>query len=455
MVMCWAPDCKHYSERETCKFFKFPKDPKLRNKWMKLVRRDIEAGPYARLCSCHFKDGEKENLPTLFIHNVNKRFTFSSPEKKKRSIAICTASSQTVAQDVESVERVSPAHFQEDNQAADNVGTSTSTVLLETENFFLQKRITQLENESSSGAFSFKVIEKDDNLCKLFTGIPTVSIFLATFELLEDIPLNYYSGWNVEEIPKIDQFLMCLMKLRQNYPRSDLAHRFGVSQATATNIIMTWIHILHAVLFKQLNSHIPSRKKNQTCLPTAFNMFTNCRIVLDCTEIAMTVPRESMSTQKATYSSYKHTNTWKALIGVAPNWVVTYVSTLYPGASSDKKIVQECGILENLEAGDLILADKGFLIRDLLPDGVNVNIPPFLVTAQFTPTQVEQTESIAKARIHVERAIQRMKTYKILNFIPSSLFEQAGVIVQVIGALTNLQRPLIDEVKSDSFSEGE
>ena len=32
--------------------------------------------------------------------------------------------------------------------------------------------------------------------------------------------------------------------------------------------------------------------------------------------------------------------------------------------------------------------------------------------------QVLQTREIARARIHVERAIQRMKTFKILDMIP-------------------------------------
>lgn len=47
-------------------------------------RRDIEPGPGAFLCSCHFPEGKKENLPKFFVHNEQKRFTFLSPERKKR-----------------------------------------------------------------------------------------------------------------------------------------------------------------------------------------------------------------------------------------------------------------------------------------------------------------------------------------------------------------------------------
>ena len=39
MVQCFAPDCNHQSERETCKFFRFPKDPSELNWWKKLLRQ--------------------------------------------------------------------------------------------------------------------------------------------------------------------------------------------------------------------------------------------------------------------------------------------------------------------------------------------------------------------------------------------------------------------------------
>ena len=54
------------------------------------------------------------------------------------------------------------------------------------------------------------------------------------------------------------------------------------------------------------------------------------------------------------------------------------MSDLYAGRSSDKQITKDCGILDLLEEGDSIIADKGFEIADDLPKGVTLNIPPFL-----------------------------------------------------------------------------
>ena len=57
--------------------------------------------------------------------------------------------------------------------------------------------------------------------------------------------------------------------------QEDLAIRFNCSQATVTNIVMTWIYALHEVFFKQLMETIPFRQKSQVCLPGAFVNFKN------------------------------------------------------------------------------------------------------------------------------------------------------------------------------------
>ncbi|KAK9679611.1 DDE superfamily endonuclease [Popillia japonica] len=61
------------------------------------------------------------------------------------------------------------------------------------------------------------------------------------------------------------------------------------------------------------------------------------------------VPRQSRKHQRLIYSSYNHRNSFKGLVGVAPNGVVTFASSLYPGSTSDKNIVKHCGILKQLK----------------------------------------------------------------------------------------------------------
>lgn len=58
-----------------------------------------------------------------------------------------------------------------------------------------------------------------------------------------------------------------------------------------------------------------------------------------------------------------------------------------------------------------------------------------------------KTLTIARARVHVERAINRIKGYSILEFIPPKLLPYSLIIFQVCGALSNFQYPLIKEVE--------
>ncbi|CAH1965272.1 unnamed protein product [Acanthoscelides obtectus] len=139
----------------------------------------------------------------------------------------------------------------------------------------------------------------------MYTGIPTSELFIVRFELMNDIQIKYYAGWNVQLIPNVDQLLITLMKLRLNLPHEYLSIRFNCSTATVTNIIMTWIYTLDEVIFVHLMKTIPSRQINQACLPAAFTNYKNSRIILDSTEIYSTVPA-SMENQRLAYSSYKH-----------------------------------------------------------------------------------------------------------------------------------------------------
>jgi len=157
------------------------------------------------------------------------------------------------------------------------------------------------------------------------------------------------------------------MKLRHNFTHRHLGHLFGLSTSAITNITCKWIDILHALLFVGIMQTvgIPSRYKNMNSMPQSFDTFGRARITIDCTEIQCAVPCRSMTNQSATFSHYKQRNTFKGLIGVAPNGAITFVSELYSGSVSDKQIVIHGNFLQKMNPGDLILADKGFLLHDI------------------------------------------------------------------------------------------
>ena len=76
---------------------------------------------------------------------------------------------------------------------------------------------------------------------------------------------------------------------------------------------------------------------------------------------------------------FKNHNTYKSLIGISPSGGICFVSDLFGGNISDKQFIIQCGILEYLDEGDSIMADRGFNIGELLhAKGVALNIPPSL-----------------------------------------------------------------------------
>jgi hypothetical protein len=118
---------------------------------------------------------------------------------------------------------------------------------------------------------------------------------------------------------------------------------------------------------------------------------------------------------------------------------------LYTGSISDRRIVQESGYLDKIEPGDDIMADRGFVIRDSLAlCSATLNIPPFTMGRQLSGRAVTKTRRIASARIHVERAIGRLKNFKLLQgTIALKLKPVMNQVVVVCAALCNTDTALV------------
>ena len=140
--------------------------------------------------------------------------------------------------------------------------------------------------------------------------------------------------------------------------------------------------------------------------------YLGTKVVLDCTEIFFEV-QSSVRAQSGTYSPYKHHNTAKGLVCISPHGAFSFISCLYGGGMSDKAIVLHCGILDLLEPGISVMADRGFHIEDMLEARqVELNIPAFLDgKSQMSVNDEVRTRRIASARIHVERAIIESKPF--------------------------------------------
>ena len=111
----------------------------------------------------------------------------------------------------------------------------------------------------------------------------------------------------------------------------------------------------------------PDRETLRKTTPIQFRKHfgTRCAAIIDCFEVFIERP-SNIRARAETWSSYKHHNIVKFLLGITPQGVICFLSKSLGGWTSDKFITENCGFLDKILPGDLILADRSFDIQDML-----------------------------------------------------------------------------------------
>lgn len=345
------------------------------------------------------------------------------------------------------------------------------------ENESLQSKVRSLEDTNSSlesRTFCVDRFDRDQDVA-FYTGFPNINVFNAMLEYLdpgtdcenirpkekaiEDLPDDFYEEGSEQTVqyvnnkrgPKCkikprDQFFIVICRLRRGFAELHLAHLYCVGQSTISRIFVTWINFMY-LKFAPICIW-PSRRTIDETMPAIFKeKYPHTRVIIDCTEVRCEMP-SSLLLNSELFSSYKNHVILKALIGIAPSGAITFISQLYKESISDREIVTRSGFLaQDFECGDQVMADKGFQIDDLLPLGVQNNIPPFLGgDSQMSAENVVKTQQIASVRIHVERAINKIKNFHIWDkVIPLSMFGVVNQMWSVCAFLCNTHDPLISE----------
>ncbi|CAF4421098.1 unnamed protein product, partial [Rotaria magnacalcarata] len=391
-VVCLKQDTRS----ATSSFHRFLVDKNLQQLWLTILNRlDLTYVSNHRVCDSHFDSSS-------FKINKNKNMLITKNSKRLKRGAL-------------------PMNLVTSTQST----KSTCSVLTQTEldlndlsNLF--EKLSLYEQKIFRTTICIERFRDDDTNIKYFTGFRSYNMFCLVFELLqthfddhfivypmrnERLPSNSTSS-DTCIITKENQFFLFMIRLRRATEEHEIAIFFNISQSTVSRIIIAWTRFVYSVVSSI--SIWPSKTQVQQNLP--FEMKKNyptVRVIVDCTELKIEKPSNPQA-QQDTWSTYKNTNTVKALVGITPNGVVSYISSLYGGATSDRSLLNIIGagsLIELLEPGDTIMSDRGFAL-DNQHSHIKLIYPPFLQgKSQLPPSKVIETRVIARHRIHVERCM--------------------------------------------------
>lgn len=261
----------------------------------------------------------------------------------------------------------------------------------------------------SSVVIDFNYFKDNDKRTLFFTGFPNWNLLSKFFDLIKNFIPTHFNC----KLSQFQMLVLTLMKLRLNPTFTDLGYRFQIDGTTAARTF----HRCIFVLFKKLKGtkfvHWPQER--HTLIFSTPNYFRSVfkeavTIIVDCFEIFCERSADLRATAQL-YSVYKSHTTLKYLIGISMSGVIIFISKAFGGRTSDKAATLKSGILDHLQEGDLMLADKGFLIREEVnAKKALLELPCFVNRGnQLHPTELENSRKLSSLRIHVERVINILR----------------------------------------------
>lgn len=103
----------------------------------------------------------------------------------------------------------------------------------------------------------------------------------------------------------------------------------------------------------------------------------------------------------------------------------------------------QSGFLDLIGPGDIILADRGFILEAYFSNRVAKLIVPSFTKGKQLSKEVFYSKSVSNIRIHVERVIKQIKRYRILQTtLPIKFLKYVDSVIIICAALSNLTQTI-------------
>lgn len=324
-----------------------------------------------------------------------------------------------------------------------NISVNNDSIKRMTECLYLKKIIKKQKHKF----FKYSSIKNFEQKHLFYTGI-TQPVFQWLLDQVKDMKNNASNNFKFFCTVKIsleDHLFLVLMKLRLGLKNRDLAYRFGLSFSDVSKIFRTWIKSLSKFMADYL-IYWPEKPALRKNLPVCFQKnYRKAVCIIDCTEIFIERPFQ-LNARAQTWSTYKNNNTIKYLIACTPAGAVSFISDGWGGRVSDKEITIKSGILDYIEHGDQVLADRGFTVaEEVATQGGILEFPSFTKGKnQLSADETDFSRKVSNVRIHIERVIGRLRNWTILNTtIPISQANLTDDVMVTIAGLVNLSPKIV------------
>ena len=447
----------------------FPtKDVNLREEWIwRINRKNWQPNYNTRICSLHFVDVDLVNRKISPAHpypTLNMGYSLSRARAKQKRKAPATRQNLPPSKRKyqKKLAKVPPSDCQ-DVEVPSHSNSCGKCNMYEEQIKKLQQEVhywKKLYHTKEQKPFSLKIL-KDNAKVKMYTGLPSKDIFHGLFGSFGD-KVNKICRWqgpgktvypkespqkkkkNVVYLTAKEEYFIALFRIKTMLKADIVGDLFGISRTTVSRICFTWWKFMARELGPLLEN--PSDESHRYLLPKSFKtpQYNNVQHIIDCTEVFTETPKNK-KIQATLWSNYKHHHTAKFLVSIAPNGLINFASRGYGGRASDRQIVEHSGFLNEIQAGEKVMADKGFNISDLLVlKHAEIVIPPGRRGAfQMPAKDVIKTKQIANRRIRVEQVIRRIKSFNMLKYeVPISLLHILDEVFIISCAICNLMSPI-------------
>ncbi|KAK3093074.1 hypothetical protein FSP39_010734 [Pinctada imbricata] len=374
------------------------RNPNLRRKWINQVFREEKYVPkrHHRVCSLHFVDGypTKDNpVPTLFPRN---NFGEEPPTKRSKT----------------SIEK---------RQVLKDITTSKENVTM--------PAVTPIK------PFMVNMIEFVNNYYKFYKNCNVTSVY------------------NIISAKKADHSYSALPRHFPEYHDMTVQTNLSVAdidKMESESTTYTKGNVLLDLFVKKATSTDASVRK-YFGLPSIALLLGIFNILQDaCSKLKYWSGAQSRQEKRYERENHKKPGPNRKLT-LFQEYLLTLLRIDLAVNTHILSVSAHSGFLDKISPGDEVMADRGFVIADyLLERKAKLIMPPFTRKCSWgkgkrlTPAQIQRTREIAKLRIHVERAIQRLKCFRILSgILPLSLKPLANKILVIAAFLCNLAPPLV------------